>query len=350
MVIRDATPDDNEVLQKLQATCPQGTSVLVSIVNIPDFFARAKTYESHRVFVACADTGIIGSAAVGVRDAIVNGETQRVGYEFQFFTAPDHRRKGVGQALHRHIEDYLVSQKAALSYLFVMAGNAAPQRLFEREGFRLHRTVAMPIILVYKKMGVNSKAKMRPITSRDFPIVARLMNETWTGYDFYEPKSARGLAQFIDCTPAYSLDQLMVLEDEGEIIACLGFWDWSQIARITVRAVSGQLKIIGLMTTLLRPIWSMPRIPKAGTIMKQWCLTPIAYRAPEHLIPLIRYINNLAMNRGIEQIYFISERNDPLLRCLKGLFHRDVALHLYIKSLQKILVGDNRIFLDGIDL
>jgi GNAT superfamily N-acetyltransferase len=350
MVIREAKPDDNEALQELQAKCPQGTSVLVSIVNMPDFFARAKTYESHRVFVACADTGIIGSAAVGIREAIVNGETQRVGYEFQFFTSPDHQRKGVGRVLHRHIEDYLVRQKVVLSYLFVMEGNIAPQRLFECEGFRLHRTVAMPIILVYKKMDVSSKAKIRPITSRDLGTVARLMNETWKGYDFYEPKSAEGLAQFIDRTPAYTLDQLMVLENEGEILACLGFWDWSRIARITVRAVGRQLKIVGLMTTLLRRIWSMPRIPKAGTIMKQWCLTPIAYRAPEHLIPLIRYINNLAMNRGIEQIYFISERNDPLLRSLKGLFHRDVALHLYIKPLQKILVGANRVFLDGIDL
>jgi hypothetical protein len=46
MYIREATPNDNEELQRLQAQCPQGTSLIVSTVNTPDFFARAKAHES----------------------------------------------------------------------------------------------------------------------------------------------------------------------------------------------------------------------------------------------------------------------------------------------------------------
>ena len=53
MHVREATPDDNAELQELQAQCPMGTTLIVSTVNTPDFFARAKAYESCEVFVAC---------------------------------------------------------------------------------------------------------------------------------------------------------------------------------------------------------------------------------------------------------------------------------------------------------
>jgi hypothetical protein len=53
MNIREAVPEDNGELQELQAKCPQGTTLVASTVNTPDFFARAKAYESHKVFVAC---------------------------------------------------------------------------------------------------------------------------------------------------------------------------------------------------------------------------------------------------------------------------------------------------------
>jgi hypothetical protein len=31
-------------------------------------------------------------------------------------------------------------------------------------------------------------------------------------------------------------------EDNGEILACLGFWDWSRISQIRVRSISPNVK------------------------------------------------------------------------------------------------------------
>lgn len=61
MVIREATADDNSELQQLQAKCPQGTTLIVSTVDTPDFFARVKAYESYKVYVACLEDGKGGS-------------------------------------------------------------------------------------------------------------------------------------------------------------------------------------------------------------------------------------------------------------------------------------------------
>jgi hypothetical protein len=52
MDIREAVLEDTHELQKLQAQCPQGRSLIVSTVNTPDFFARVKAYESYKVYVA----------------------------------------------------------------------------------------------------------------------------------------------------------------------------------------------------------------------------------------------------------------------------------------------------------
>jgi len=52
MYIRKATPDDNAELIELQTKCSQGTTIIVSTVNTPDFFARAKVYEDYMVYFA----------------------------------------------------------------------------------------------------------------------------------------------------------------------------------------------------------------------------------------------------------------------------------------------------------
>ncbi|MFH1486295.1 MAG: GNAT family N-acetyltransferase, partial [Chloroflexota bacterium] len=164
MYVREAVPDDNDELQKLQAQCPMGTNLIVSTVNTPDFFVRAKAYESSRVFVACEDSQIIGSAACTIRDAVVNGEMSCVGYEFQVFVSPDHRRKGIARLLHQHTEDYLNEQDAALSFIIIMEGNLPSMRLFEGQGFKRHRTLAMSMLAVYRMMDVPPGGKIRPAT------------------------------------------------------------------------------------------------------------------------------------------------------------------------------------------
>ena len=141
MNIREALPEDNDELQELQAKCPQGTTLVASTVNTPDFFARAKAYESYKVFVACEGYRIIGSAACALRAVTVNGKISRVGYVFQAFVSPDARRKGVAGQLLQQREDYLRQQGAVLAYTLIMEGNLPSMRYIESRGFKLHRTL-----------------------------------------------------------------------------------------------------------------------------------------------------------------------------------------------------------------
>jgi GNAT superfamily N-acetyltransferase len=349
--IREAIPEDNAELQKVQAQCPMGTTLVVSTVNTPDFFARAKAYASFNVFVACDENRIIGSAACAIREATVNGHLSRVGYEFQYFTLPEYRKKGIARQLHRHIEDHLTQRGALYAYLVIMEGNLPSMRLFAGEGFKLHRKLIMPVLPIYREMEVPAIGKIRSMVPEDLDSVSRLLNDTWQGYDLYEPASAEGLAGFINRTPGYRFDNVLILEDQGEILACLGFWDWRCIMRITVIERSLRMRIIGLLLGFMRAFRSMPGPIKAGKTLKQMMLTPIAFRNLRHLDVLLRCMNNQALTSGIEQIFCVSEADHPLLSCMKGFIRIDTGIYLYVKPLQqKVSMGNNPVFIDGIDL
>jgi GNAT superfamily N-acetyltransferase len=349
--IREATPNDNHELQRLQAKCPQGTKLIVSLINTPDFFARAKAYGSYKVYLAYEDNHIIGSAGCGMRKTIINGDIRQVGYEFQYFTSPGYRGKGVAKQLHKQIEDHLTQQGVVLSYLLVIEGNFPAMHLFESLGFKRHRILVMPGLALYKEVDIPPQGRIRPVSPNDLAVVAELLNGTWQGYNLYEPTSAETLIKFINRTPAFNFDNLLGLEDQDEIQACLGFWDWSQIMKITMKSLSLKMKMMGFLLDIARLFWPMPRMPKVGETLKQWCLTPIGFKDPRYLAVLLRYLNNLALQRGIQQIFCIGERGHTLLNSLKGFIHVDTAMHLYVKPLQQnVLMSDAPIFIDGIDL
>lgn len=348
MDIREAVPEDNHELQKLQAQCPQGRSLIVSTVNTPDFFARVKAYESYKVYVACEGDRIIGSGACAMRDAVLSGKTRPVGYEFQYFTSPDHRRRNIARRLRQHIEQHLLQCGAELSYALIMEDNLPSMRLFEGEGFKLHRTLLMPAIAVRKEMPVSSMGTVRQVRFQDLANIAALLNMTWQGRELYEPASAETLAQFIYRTPAFDYDDLLVLENNGEIVACLGGWDWSKVMRVTVKSLSWKLRMIGWMLTTTR---ILPRFPRPGDTMKQMMLVFIGFKEPTCLSALIRHLNNNALRNGMEQIFCICERGDGLLKSVKGFISVDTAMYLYTKPLaQNVSIAGMPIFVNGIDL
>jgi GNAT superfamily N-acetyltransferase len=351
MYIREAVPEDNHELQELQAKCPQGTTLITSVVNTPDFFARAKVYESYKVYVACEDNRIIGSAACAIRNALVSGKIRKIGHQFQLFAAPDFRRKGVASQLHQHREHYLSQKGVVLSYALIMEGNVPSMRYIERQGFRYHCTLVMPALGVFKEMEVRSWGAVRSARPEDLAAIADLLNETWQGFELYEPTSADGLDRFIKRTPAYTFDNLFVLEHKGEILACVGFWDWSQVMRITVEALSVKMRMIGSLLAIARIFRPLPGFLKPGDTLKQMMLTPIGFKDPTHFALLLRYVNNLGLQRGIQQMFCVCDRGHALLKSMKGFIRIDTAMNLYTKSLQQdVFLPNKPVFIDGIDL
>ncbi len=351
MLIREANPGDGAELLRLQEQCPQGTTLIVSTVNTPDFFARSNVYENSKIYVACEQERIIGSAACAVRNAVVNDKIEKVGYEFQAFVDPRYRGKRIAGQIHQIREEYLRKQGAVLSYCLIIEGNTPSIRYIERQGFRRHRTIVMPSILVFKDVHVRSKANVRSALAADLTALASLLNRTWTGCQLYEPATAESLGRLFTGTTACSLDSVLVLEDRGEIAACLGLWDWSQVMRITVKALSAKMRIMNVVIDVIRIVRPLPRGPRPGDVLKQAVITPVGFKYPEHLSSLLPHINNLALKKGIQQMFFLAEKSHPLFSVLKGFIHIDTSMHLYVKPLSdKQLPTNTPVYVSGLDM
>jgi len=351
MDIYPATSDDNSELQHLQGRCPQGTTLVVSTVNTPDFFARVKAYEDYQVYIASEDGKIVGSAACAVRDAVVGGKTVKIGHQFQAFVHPDYRGRRIAGQLLQVREQYLKKQGAALAYVVIMEGNIPSMRHVERQDYNLLRTIVMPVLPVYREMEVKAYGKIRAPKPDELETIADLVNRTWKEYELYEPMSADRLSKFIARTPGYDFDHLSVLEENGEIVACLGFWDWSQVTRIVVEKLNLKMRAAGLFTNIAVRFRPMPHMPEVGKVLKQMVLAPIAFHNPRQIAVLLRHTNNLALLRNIEYIHCVCDRTHPFLKALKGFFLIDTAMHIYMKPLQEgIVVGNKPIFMSGIDL
>ena len=348
MEIREAAPQDSEELKRLQEKAPQGKSIIVSTVNIPNFFSRVKTYESWKVFNAYDEDRIIGSAACATRDGIVGTRLVRVGYEFQYFTAPEFRRRGVASNLHQTIERYLIKSGVALTYALIMEGNTPSMRLFENEGFQLHRKLVMPGLTVFRKMEVPGHGNIRPSEPRDMEAVAGLINQTWDGYQLFEPTSAASLAGLIERVPNISYNDLLLLEDDNKILACVALWDWSKIMRITVQRLNLKMRLLGMFLVLAR---ILPRFPSAGDTFNQMMLTNIGYRTPYDLSVLIRHANNLALEKDIEQIFCICEQKDRIIESMKGFTRVNTGINQYIKMLEpEAILTDSAVAMTGLDM
>lgn len=348
MYIREAHPGDNQELQALQARCPQGTNLVVSTVNTPDFFARAKAYKTSRTLVVCEDDGIIGSAACALKSAYLNGKLTQVSYLFQVFVAPEHRRKGVASLLLGECEAYLSQQDVDLVYALILEGNHPSMRYVESQGYHLERNMRMSIIAVKERMASSQSGIVRPATAGDLEAVSELMNETWRGYQLYEPVTAESLKRFMARTPGFSNENLLVLEVDGVLRSCLGFWDWSQVRQVKVLRLSRRLKLTGWFLVTSRVL---PAFPRPGDILNQIMLTTIGFKELQYLTSLVHHVNNLAFDRGSQQIFCVCEWDHALPDSLQGFTKVDTTIHVYCKLLNPALqLGKQPIYVDGIDI
>jgi hypothetical protein len=118
-----------------------------------------------------------------------------------------------------------------------------------------------------------------------------------------------------------------------------------------MKAHSLKMQMMGSLIDIARNFRPLPRIPRPGDTLKQWCLTPMGFKDPKYLAVLLRYLNNLALQRGIEQIFCTYKRDHALLNSMKGFIHVDTAMHLYVKTFQQNVISDDKpVFIDGIDL
>ena len=348
MLIREAVLEESDALRARQSRAPQGTSIVVSTVNHPDFFSRVRAYASWKVFNAYDGEKLLGSGACAVREGKLGDRIIRIGYVFQIFVSPDFRCRGAARELLHTIETYLKSEDVALSYALIMEGNNPSMRLFESQGYVRHRKLVMPGFMPLGKKAIADPHRIRSVTHDDLGAIADLLNRTWEGYELFEPATPSSIAELFERTEALSFQNFFLLEENGEIRGCLAFMDWSEIMEISVLRLNFKMRALGKILTAAR---ILPTFPTAGGTLNQGMLVMMGYRRVEDLAPLMKHVNNVYAPKGIEQVFCVCEPKDPLIQSMKGFVRVNTGVNLFTKKLRSdISIPDNAVAMTGLDM
>jgi hypothetical protein len=284
----------------------------------PDFFSRADLFEEYVALFALDNNKPIGSAVGAIKNIWLNDAFVKSGYIFDVKVHPDYRRQGIAGQLIQESESLM---ECELLYAFILQNNEPAMSLFSNQG--------------YSKIGEFSLVVM-PTTERVKSIdekidIENIGIQSFNPVQFYPHEYHKSMQRFFSGEDG--LYQIYNNENKMKVI----LFDYSK--------VFGE-KVLGLpkLYEYLRPIFKslearidLPQIPQIGEVRGSYyvVMPPNEEFFPELFKNFLVYINNLARDKGIDQIIFATA--DPT-KDIRGSFLRmlltPVQENLYVKGNQ----------------
>jgi len=351
--IREASEKDNETLIELQNRCPQGTSFVLGVDSSPDYFARSKPFRDWHVLVANEENGIVGSAAFAIDEAYVGGRKFRVAYEYGFIVDPRHRRKGIAIKLQERIERVALGKDVDLLHLDITEDNGPSIELFSKFGFRKVKDCATFSLMVSRRHKVPQERNIRQMGRSDVEEVVSLINEMYHDYSFFNPFKPEDFVNYVRRMPYFNFHDILVFEDNGDIKACLGCWNYNKVRKYIVQKFSWKLKAQIYLLRLMGLFTQMPEIPTIGEPIQSYNLTTLAYKNRESITELVKHIINKALDNKISFLHVPVDLDTEIAAVLSKFRHTKLKLHFFVKSLKQAKVPnleDTKLYVDASEL
>ena len=353
VTIREADENDNEVLIELTSKCPMGTNLVIGHDSSPDFFVRSKAFEDWHVFVAHEHRKIAGSAACSINNIQFRGEPLKAAYLYGFMVDPEYRRRGIAAQLHKHIEDFAEQNAVDLLYLTVVEDNSPAIRFFSKMGLTRVNDFAFLSLMVYKTHMLSGKAKIRPMRQNDLREVVAMINNTYEDYELFRPFSMESFEEYIERIPYFDMSDILVHESDGNIRACVGYWDHSKVRRVIVQGYNWRFKMLTSFMRFIGLFTTVPRMPKPGEIYYSYYLVTPAYKDEESFSSLIKYVMNVGLRNGMHMINTPVDPESPLSRILSRFRHGKIKMHLFVKSLNHqaaFHLSERKLYVDSVEM
>jgi ribosomal protein S18 acetylase RimI-like enzyme len=335
-LIREADQSDNDALNELQKKCPMGTSLVLGVDSTPDYFARSRPFRDWHVLVAVENDIIVGSAAFAVNDTYVEGTQIKTAYEYGFMVDPLHRRKGIAEKLQRHIEHTVLDNGVDLLHLDIIEDNIPSISLFSKMGFEKMKDCMTISLMPYKRQRIIADENIRSMEEADVDDVTNLINEMYRGYDFFAPFQPKDFVEYLGRIPHLDFHNILVLEDNGELEACLGIWEYDKVRKYIVEKMNWRLSAQTYLIRLIGLFTRMPYVPKPGEPLLSYNLATAAYKRPESMTELLKKTVNIALENKINFIHVTIDPSCPVATVLSQFrFQTRMKLHVLTKPLKQ---------------
>jgi hypothetical protein len=205
----------------------------------------------------------------------------------------------------------------------------------------------------YKKQKTTAEANIRSMNEADVDAVTNMVNEMYGDYDFFVPFQPEDFLDYLRRMPNFDFHNVLVLEDNNGIKACLGYWDHSKVRRYIVEKMNWTLEIQTYLMKLIGLFTEMPRIPKSGEPLLNYNLVAMACRNSESMTELIKHTVNIALENKVNLIIATVDPRNPIAANLSQFRHTEMKLHFFVKSLRQERLpnlGERKLYIDAAEM
>ena len=305
--IREATPQDNEALLRLEAQSPQGTGISI-VIDREDYFYRSRLHDHCKVLIGEEDGNLVGIMAYAIKDVLLGGVPDKAAYFYDLRGEATYRRsmkRGLFRLWKQALGE-IEESGAAYIYGHVKADNPESMNISTKMGARI---TAESNILALPSLPGKVPAYDNHLDHLDKEI-ERI--ESFVGVRPLRPVSF-GDAYRRGVELGYLRGVFRI--ERGDSFAQVSAWDLSKIYSSRVLHMPIHLRALGVLLNPLARTLPVPRVPVVGRRLTYMQLfDPICQgsRGVPLLKELIQRLRRLAHADGVSILTLFAYKNDPL--------------------------------------
>lgn len=342
LLVRDATPADNEALIELTAACTMHGDVALRMDRAPDFFALNRLEgDANRVGVVSDERGrVVGCVAAARRQAYLNGVSSTISYASDLKVHPDARRTGAADLLSEYVSDACADLAGpdAPCMLTILAGNApmegrvrGPRGTPVLARFATLSVLAIP--LLWERRERIPGIEVRGATPADLEEMASVWQRYAPTRQLSSVLDGAALESWIADAPGLTFsDYLVAVDGRGRMIGFMGVWDQTAFKQMRVVSYSPRLALARRAINLIAPLAGAAPLPEPGGALPALATLHVCAEEPRVLRALM--LEAYRERRG-GRFSFLTvglDVRDPLMDATRGLLAQPTLVHAYITS------------------
>jgi len=329
MIIREASPKDNQALLEISRAEPMEGAVVLYVDRSPDYF-YLPSLQGHdsKVLVAERNEEISGVIGISYREVKLFGKLHRIGYTGGLKIKESARRGWVLYRLMENVAEEMLRRKVSLCVLTALKENQKILRVITGRldippfhplaRFRLFHLI--PIL----KVKCSSRYHIEKLSPSDSKKAVELFRKHYNRYELVEEFNQDKFEQMIDQSQDFSLDNFLVAKHNGQIVSAISYWDQINFKKTIIQKYSGLYKGVHFF---LKP---MGILPAPGKPLKILNIRHLIYdeRHRDAATELLRY--TIMFFRPQYRLFRAGFHvRDPLVQSLKGLPRIGMDIILY---------------------
>jgi GNAT superfamily N-acetyltransferase len=339
--VREASPDDNDALRAIAASCPMEGDIALAVTREPDFFQLNRLEgQQWRVGVAEAEGRIVGCVMAAERVAYLHGEARRTLYAGDLKVDPGMRGRGVADALSEWARDAFAAMGGndAPILMTILGGNRAMERRTRGKGgmprfkrFAMIRVFSIPLLV--PRTFADAQLRVSPATAEDVEEMIALWCRIAPTRQFAPELTQDSFTHWLTSAPGLELsDYRLARNRAGRLVGFLAWWDQARFKQLRVLRYSPRLRVARAIVNRVASITGGVPLPDVGAALRYRTALHVCVpsRSPRVLRALLRASHSELRQARYAFANIGLDVRDPLCAALDGLFAQPTDVNAHI--------------------